>query len=65
MRSSILIHSNKSTNDFLKNINVYVYENYSNNFYRISDNNYDTNFSRISSDIAGSYLKAFDNSHSA
>ena len=49
MRRSVLIHLNKSTNDYLKNekkeefikninnIDVWVYENYSYNFYRISD----------------------------
>ena len=32
MRSSTLINLNKSTNDFLKNIDAFVHENWSNNF---------------------------------
>ena len=49
MRKPMLIHLNKQKNDFLrnekkekfiKNIEVHVYENCSNNFYRISDKNY-------------------------
>ena len=77
MRRPMLIHLNKSTSDFLKNekkekfikniknIDVQLYENCSNNFYRISDKNYNAEISRISFDKTLQHIKeAFAKPHS-
>ena len=77
MRRPMLIHLNKQKNDFLKNekkeefikniknIEVNVYENCSNNFYRISDKNYDAEANRISFDKTLQHIeKAFAKPHS-
>ena len=50
----------------IKNIDVQVYENCSNNFYRISDKNYDAEVSRISFDKTLQHIKkAFAKPHSS
>ena len=71
----MLIHLNKSTNDFLKNekkeefiknirnIEVQVYENCSNNFYKTSDKNYDAEISRISFKTLQHIKQAFAKPH--
>ena len=77
IRRPMLIHLNKSTNDYLKNekkeefikniknIDVQVYENCSKNFYRISDKNYNAEVSRISFDKTLQHIKkAFAKPHS-
>ena len=49
----------------IKNIDVLVYENCNNNFYRISDRNYDAESSRISFDKTLNHIKkGFDKPHS-
>ena len=73
----MLIHPNKSINNFLKkekkqefinnikNINLQVYENCLNNFYLLSDKNYNHESNKVSFDRTLDHIKkAFAKPHS-
>ena len=73
----MLIHPNKSINNFLKkekkqefinnikNINLQVYENCLNNFNQMSDKNYNHESNKVSFDITLDHIKkAFAKPHS-